>query len=455
MQADGNKVLVVDDEAGMRHMLRLVLGKGDYQVTEAQNGREALECLQQQDFDIILSDIRMPEMDGLAFLEEMKSRNIGGVVIMMSAYGTIDTAVECLKIGAYDYISKPFKPDEVIFALRKAQEKMRLHQENVRLRKKLSRTNHHEIVYKSGVMERLLVLVSRVAQAHSPVLITGETGTGKELVARALHSQSARHEGPFVAINCGAMASGLIESELFGHARGAYTGAMQQKAGLFEEADGGTLFLDEIGELPLELQPKLLRVLQEGEVRRLGENQPRKVDVRVLAATARDLRKAVAQSDFRDDLFFRLAVVEINVPPLRERAEDIALLVDHFIRDISAREGRVTPDVSPSALEVLCQYAWPGNVRELANFIERAMIFSRDNVLEVNDLPADMRREQRDSRSGFSLKKAVVRLEKEYIVKALAATEGNRTQAAKLLEISLRKLQYKIAEYGLDSASFS
>ncbi len=452
MRVDGKNVLVVDDEAGMRHMLRLVLERGDYRVTEAKDGGEALECLHRANFDIILCDIRMPEMDGLTFLQEMKANNLDGIVIMMSAYGTIDTAVECLKIGAYDYISKPFKPDEVILTLRKAQEKMYLQQENTLLRKKLShKNNNHQIVYQSGVMEDLLTLVSRVAASHSPVLITGETGTGKELVARALHSQSARQKRPFVAINCGAIASGLIESELFGHSRGAFTGAMQQKSGLFEEADGGTLFLDEIGELPLDLQPKLLRVLQEGEVRRVGENLPRKVNVRVLAATARDLRGAVVQGSFRDDLFFRLAVVEVHIPPLRERSEDISVLADHFVRGVAAREGRVAPNISPAVMEILNQYSWPGNVRELANFIERAMIFSRGNTLEIDGLPADMRRENRNVLKDLSLKKASFRLEKEYISKALAVTEGNRTQAAKLLEISLRKLLYKIKEYRIES----
>lgn len=451
MWADEKKVLVVDDEAGMRHMLRLVLDKGDYLVTEAKNGSEALECLQRADFDIILCDIRMPEMDGLTFLQEVKAHNLSGIVIMMSAYGTIDTAVECLKAGAYDYISKPFKPDEVILTLRKALEKMYLQQENTLLRKKLShKNNNHQIVYQSGVMESLLTLVSRVAVSHSPVLVTGETGTGKELVARALHSQSARQKRPFVAINCGAIASGLIESELFGHSRGAFTGATQQKPGLFEEADGGTLFLDEIGELPLDLQPKLLRVLQEGEVRRVGENLSRKVNVRILAATARDLRGAVAQGSFRDDLFFRLAVVEVHIPPLRDRNDDISVLAKHFVRSVAAREGRVAPSISPAVMEILNRYAWPGNVRELANFIERAMIFSRGSLLEIDGLPVDLRRENREELKDLSLKKAAFRLEKEYIRKALAVTGGNRTQAAKLLEISLRKLLYKIKEYQIE-----
>jgi DNA-binding NtrC family response regulator len=448
MAAEKKTILVVDDETSVRHMLRLVLEGAGYQVTEAACGTEALRLLQDEPFDIILSDIRMPELDGLGLLQQVKKLGIDGMVIMMSAYGSIDTAVECLKKGAYDYISKPFKPDEVILTLRKAEERIRLQQENVRLRQQLSKKkDSHTIVYRSKVMERLLTLVSRVAETSSSVLITGETGTGKELVARALHRQSARCKKPFVAVNCGAIAPTLVESELFGHARGAFTGAVQQKAGLFEEACGGTLFLDEIGELPLDLQPKLLRVLQEGEVRRVGETQSRKVDVRVLAATARDLRELVANNGFRDDLFFRLAVVEMHIPPLRERREDIPLLAKHFASDIAAREGRPVPEITSAVANTLSGYSWPGNVRELANFTERTMIFCRGDVLDLETLPGEIRRKNRDAQQDLSLKQAALRLEKEYINKALAATDGNRTQAAKILEISLRKLLYKIKEY--------
>jgi two-component system response regulator AtoC len=451
MGAEKKKVLVVDDENSVRHMLRLVLEGAGYRVTEAGSGTEALQLLQDESFDIILSDIRMPELDGLGLLQQIKQLGVDGMVIMMSAYGSIDTAVECLKHGAYDYISKPFKPDEVILTLRKAEERIRLQRENVRLRQKLSqKKDSHSIVYRSNVMERLLDLVSRVAETNSSVLITGETGTGKELVARALHQQSARAKKPFVAVNCGAISPSLVESELFGHARGAFTGAVQQKAGLFEEASGGTLFLDEIGELPMDLQPKLLRVLQEGEVRRVGETQSRKVDVRVLAATARDLRELVANGGFRDDLFFRLAVMEMHIPPLRERKEDIPLLARHFTSDIAAREGRPAPEITPTVAETLGGYSWPGNVRELANFMERTMIFCRGDVLDLETLPGEIRRKNRDAQQDFSLKQAALRLEKEYINKALEVTEGNRTQAAKLLEISLRKLLYKIKEYGLE-----
>lgn len=451
MGSKSKKVLIVDDETSVRHMLRLVLEGANYRVAEASSGTEALRLLQDEPFDIILSDIRMPELDGLGLLQQIKELGVDSMVIMMSAYGSIDTAVECLKHGAYDYISKPFKPDEVILTLRKADERIRLQQENVRLRQQLSKKpDSHKIVYRSKVMDRLLTLVSRVAETNSPVLITGETGTGKELVARALHRQSTRCKKPFVAVNCGAIAPSLVESELFGHARGAFTGAVQQKAGLFEEASGGTLFLDEIGELPMDLQPKLLRVLQEGEVRRVGENQSRKIDVRVLAATARDLRDLVANNQFRDDLFFRLAVVEMHIPPLRERKEDVPLLAKYFASDVAAREGRPAPEITSAVAETLSRYSWPGNVRELANFMEKTMIFCRDDVLDLETLPGEMRRRERDKGQDYSLKEAALRLEKEYIGKALAATDGNRTQAAKLLEISLRKLLYKIKEYDLE-----
>ncbi|APG28904.1 histidine kinase [Syntrophotalea acetylenivorans] len=445
------KVLVVDDETSVRHMLRLVLEGAGYEMCEAGSGTEALQFLQDNSFDIILSDIRMPELDGLGLLQQIKELGVDSMVIMMSAYGSVDTAVECLKHGAYDYISKPFKPDEVILTLRKAEERIRLQRENVRLRQQLSQKNEsHKIVCRSKVMDRLLTLVTRVAETNSPVLITGETGTGKELIARALHQQSARAKKPFIAVNCGAIAPSLVESELFGHARGAFTGAVQQKAGLFEEASGGTLFLDEIGELPMDLQPKLLRVLQEGEVRRVGENRSRKVDVRVLAATARDLRKLVANGKWRDDLFFRLAVVEMHIPPLRERREDIVLLAKHFASGVAAREGRPTPEITPGVADTLKNYSWPGNVRELANFMEKTMIFCRNDVLDLETLPGEMRRRDRDATHKYSLKEAALRLEKEYIRKALAATDGNRTQAAKLLEISLRKLLYKIKEYEIE-----
>jgi two-component system response regulator AtoC len=448
------KILVVDDEASMRHMLQLVLEKEGYQVTESAEGGAALELLREEPFDVVLCDIRMPGMDGRMFLEAVSRLKLNPTIIMMSAYGTIDTAIECMKRGAYDYIAKPFKPDEVVLTLKKAEERFRLRQENLRLREELARSGAPSgttgIIYRSQAMAKVMTLVERVSGSASSVLVTGETGTGKELVARALHEEGCRKGGPFVAVNCSAISSSLMESELFGHVKGAFTGADREKQGLFAAADGGTLFLDEIGELPLELQPKLLRVLQEGEILRVGETRPRKVDVRVLAATARDLREEVEKGRFRDDLFYRLAVVEIQIPPLRERPEDIPLLAENFVRRIAAREGRPLPHIQVDAMEILRGYPWPGNVRELENFMEKTMIFCRGELIDLDSLPWEVRRRNRNETESLSLKQATMRLEGEYIRRALAATGGNRTRAARLLEISLRGLLYKIKEYGIE-----
>lgn len=453
MKPDLQSVLIIDDESSMRHMLRLVLEREGYLVEEAESGDSALTRLKERKFDVALCDIRMPNMDGLSFLAQLQQRGLALTVIMMSAYGSLDTAVECMKQGAYDYIAKPFKPDEIILTLKKAEERLRLRRENLQLKAQLAEggpTGNGTIVHRSKLMGQLLEMVRTVADSTSSVLILGETGTGKELVARALHSEGGRRSGPFVAVNCSAIAPGLLESELFGHARGAFTGADREKKGLFAAADGGTLFLDEIGDLPLELQPKLLRVLQEGEVLRVGEFKPRKVDVRVVAATAKDLKSELAAGRFRDDLYYRLAVVDLLIPPLRERSEDIPALAEHFVARIAARERRPVPLLADDALGALEDYLWPGNVRELENFMEKVMIYCRGERISLADLPWEVRRSKRDGQDGLSLKKAVERLEREYIRKALLATEGNRTQAARLLEISLRALQYKVKEFGLE-----
>jgi DNA-binding NtrC family response regulator len=447
------QVLVIDDEAAMRHMLRLVLERDGYLVSEAPHGRAGLEKLQQAAYDYILCDIRMPELDGPGFLREKERCQLGGTVIMMSAYGTIDTAVACMQQGAYDYVSKPFRPDEILLALRKAEERLQLSQENLRLRDDLRRSGRPQgiaaIVHRSAVMTELLETVRRAAVSQVPVLVTGETGTGKELIARALHAESPRAARPFLAINCGAIPAGLLESELFGHVRGAFTVDDRARTWLFGAADGGTILLDEIGDLPLELQPKLLRVLQEGEVRRIGDNQSRPVDVRVVAATAVDLPQAVAQGRFREDLFYRLAVVNIDVPPLRRRPEDIAPLVDSYLPRLSARHGRPAPDLAADALLRLEQHPWPGNVRELLNVLEKTLVLCREETITAADIILDEAPASAGPPSELSLKKAVAALERDHICRALAATGGNRTQAARLLEISLRNLLYKIKEHGL------
>ena len=445
------KILIVDDEDSMRHMLRLVLEREGYELVEAANGEAALELLSQNLLEVILCDIRMPGMDGLTLLQQVRKRFPQVTMIMMSAYGTIDTAVKCLKQGAYDYISKPFKTDEVVLCLKKAEERLELQQENRCLKNRLENNDGAwELIGESPGIKEVMRIVDQVAESSLPVLITGETGTGKEVVARALYRKSKQRNGPFVSVNCGAISSGLMESELFGHVKGAFTGAEREREGLFGAADGGVLFLDEIGELPLDLQPKLLRVLQEGEVRKVGGTKPSQVNVRIIAATARDLRAEIEQGRFRDDLFFRLNVVEIRIPPLRERQKDIPFLAEHFVRRIALKEGREVPLLHPSAIERLQAYDWPGNVRELLNFMEKTMIFLKGKEIAAGALPWEIRRESRDEQSNYSLKGAIRRLEKEYIRKALSVTGGNKTLAAKLLEISLRSLQYKIVEYELN-----
>jgi two-component system response regulator AtoC len=446
-------LLIIDDEASMRHMLRLVLEEQGYRITEANNGIEALARLRKEKFDLILSDIRMPDMDGLTFLRHPDVAALDTTIIMMSAYGSIDTALECIKSGAYDYISKPFKPDEIILTLRKAEERLYLQHENVSLKQALSRYHTGfsiaDIIHASPRMKVVLEQVSKVAPTDSPVLIKGETGTGKELIARALHSESGR-TGEFLAINCSALTSGLLESELFGHVKGAFTGADREKQGLFAIAAHGTLLLDEIADLPLELQPKLLRVLQEGEIRKVGGTRTEKVSARVVAAAGRDLWEAVQTGQFRSDLYYRLAVVDLHIPPLRERPDDIPALARHFLQRFCAREHRPVPLLTLAAVEELRRHHWPGNIRELENYLEKALIFHSGDELELPSLgPASASRVELPA-DNLSLKIASRQLEEGYIRQALERTGGNRTQAAQLLEISLRALMYKIKDYGID-----
>lgn len=447
-------VLIVDDESAMRHMLRLVLEQQGYRITEAENGSAALKLLQREKFDAILCDIRMDEMSGLEFLRQNTVQSSSATIIMMSAYGSVDTAIECMKLGAYDYISKPFKPDEVVLTLKKAEERLQLQNENQRLKNALSEKNATfgigEMIFASEKMASILETVKKLADTDSSVLICGETGTGKELIARALHGESHRSKGPFLAINCSAISPGLLESELFGHTRGAFTGADREKQGLFSAAGGGTLFLDEIAELPIDLQPKLLRVLQEGEIRKVGATKSQPIDTRMIAASGVDLSDAIAVNRFRSDLFYRLAVVEITLPPLRERPEDISVLAEYFLKNIATREGCPIPELDNISRKKLLRHHWPGNVRELMNFMEKAMIFSRRGELDLPPLPSEDRQYPRTEDEDFSLKRATRRLEQEYIRKALNKTGGNRTQAAKLLETSLRNLLYKIKEHKID-----
>jgi len=451
------KVLIVDDEENLRHWLRMILTDANYEVDEAKNGEDALKKFENNIYDFVLCDIRMPKMDGPSLLREMRRRNIPATVIMMSAYGTEDTAIEAMKMGAYDYVSKPFRQDEIILVLRKAEERERLIRENRILRRQIVReTGFHNIVTRNPKMQEILQTVLKIADYKTTVLITGESGTGKELIARAIHYSSSRKDGPFIAVNCGAIPENLLESELFGHIKGAFTDATYTKKGLFEEADGGTIFLDEIGELPPMLQVKLLRVLQEEEIRRVGDTKSIPVDVRVIAATVKDLEKEVQEGRFRADLFYRLNVLNLHLPPLRERREDIPLLVNYFIEKFAPRFNKQIKGVNKEAMEILINHDWPGNVRELENALERAIALAEGELVQVEDLPPYLR-EKVDTRPGLfipqnelSIKKITRQIEEELIRRALERTKGNRTQAAKLLEISHRALIYKIKEYGLD-----
>jgi two-component system response regulator AtoC len=394
-------------------------------------------------------------MTGLELCAELKARSSLATVILMSAYGSVDLAIEAMKVGAYDYISKPFKQDEVLIALTKAEERESLRRENRALKEAIRKEQTvHGILGKSEAIRKVFSTISKVADYKTTVLIQGESGTGKELVARALHSGSSRKNKPFIPLNCGAIPETLLESELFGHKKGAFTDAHADKKGLFAEAHQGTLFLDEIGELPLTLQVKLLRVLQEGSVRPLGATRDQEVDVRVVAATVRDLRREVEEKRFRDDLFYRLNVLQINVPPLRDRRDDILLLVEHFIERNNGRLGTKIRELDLHTRKLLLNYPWPGNVRELENTIERAVVLAEGDMITVADLPERMRAPADPvaaslSTGELSIKKTGRFMEETLIRRALEKTGGNRTAASKLLEISHRALLYKIKDYGI------
>ena len=450
----GKRVLVIDDEENLRHYLQMVLGEAGYQVATASDGAEGLEKMQHQAWDIILCDIRMPRMDGMAFLKEVKAKGLEGTIIMMSAYGTVDSAVEAMKIGAYDYVSKPFNADEIILTIKKAEERERLREENIRLKQDAQQDYGLEnIVAKSEAMSKIFDLIKKVARYKSSVLITGESGTGKELVAKAIHYNSDRKDKPLISINCGAIPENLLESELFGHVKGAFTDAVRTKKGLFEMAHQGTMFLDEVGELPQSLQVKLLRVLQDGEIRRVGDTISSQVDVSLIAATGKDLAAEVKNNRFREDLYYRLNVLPILLPPLRERKEDIPCLVEHFIELYNKKLGLRIKGASEKTMDHFLQYSWPGNVRELENIIERAMILAEGDTISAEVLMSQTREEDRGPGTvpaGLSIKKNAKEMEIRLIKGALKKTGGNRLQAARILEISHKALLYKLKDYGLE-----
>jgi two-component system response regulator AtoC len=449
------RVLVADDEENIRLVLTTVLKKAGYEVEAVASAEEALTRVSTFDPDFVLADVRMGGMTGIELCTALRARGQDATVIIMSAYGSLELALDAMKAGAYDYVAKPFKRDEVLLALRKAEERETLRRENKALREAIrEQQSFATMLGKSEAMRRVFRVVEKVAGYDTTVLIQGESGTGKELIARALHDMGGQRAGRFVPVNCGAIPGTLLETELFGHKKGAFTDARADKRGLFEEADGGTLFLDEIGELPLALQVKLLRVLQEGTIRPVGDVRDKAVKVRVVAATVRDLEHEVKEGRFREDLFYRLNVLQIVAPPLRERAEDVLLLAEHFIARCNSRLGTDVRGLDAAAKKRLVQYPFPGNVRELENLIERAVVLTEGQLLTESDLP-DRVREPTDAVAAMlasgelSIKKTQRFIEESLIRKALEKTQGNRTQASKLLEISHRALLYKIKDYGL------
>ncbi|MBI4609261.1 MAG: sigma-54-dependent Fis family transcriptional regulator [Candidatus Rokubacteria bacterium] len=448
--AEPFRVLVVDDEPAQLELVAGFLRKHGFEVLEAGDGRSALEQFRKAPFDLILTDQKMPGLSGLALLEAARGITPEVAVIVLTAYGTIETAVAAIKAGATDYLTKPLNLDELLHRINQVSERQRLVTENRELREALTERHRVEgIVGESGRMQEVLSLVRRVAPTDTTVLIRGESGTGKELIAKAIHYASPRAAGPLVRVNCAALPESLLEAELFGHEKGAFTGAVASRKGRFEVADGGSLFLDEIGDLPSHLQVKLLRVLQEREFERLGSSRPIPVNVRLLAATHRDLEAFIRDGRFRDDLYYRVNVVTLTVPPLRERREDIPPLIDHFLEKVSRRDGKAITGLTRAAREALLRYDYPGNVRELENLVERAVVLSRDDVIGIEDLPLSVMEPEAATPNAAGLTAAVEGLERRMIREALARAGDVQTRAAEILGISERVLRYKLKKYGL------
>jgi two-component system, NtrC family, response regulator len=457
-------ILVVDDEKNYTLVMATLLGDEGYQALTAENGPQALRQIEENDVDLVLTDMTMPGMDGIELLSGIKAAQPDLPVIMMTAYGTVEKAVEAMKRGAFDYISKPFKNEDLLKAIRKALEVGRLKRENRELSAAVKvRYSFGNIIGKSKPMLKIYQLIEKVANTRANILITGESGTGKELIARAMHYQSSRADGPFIAVNCSALADTLLESELFGHEKGAFTDAKSSRKGRFELSHGGTIFLDEIGEMAPALQAKILRVLQERKFERVGGTVTIDIDVRVIAATNRDLKQEVADGNFREDLFYRLNVVHVPMPPLRDRTDDIPLLVDHFINKYSTDAvGDTRYTVSPEAMRRIFAYRWPGNVRELENAVERAVILCSNHTITPEDLPEEIAGRPDDSSAaslvpdldrvlppGVNLVESLETIEKQLIVRALAMTNNVQSHAADLLGIKKNVMQYKMKKYDL------
>ncbi|AOY74807.1 sigma-54-dependent transcriptional regulator [Clostridium formicaceticum] len=445
------KILVVDDEKNMRWAIKKALQKEAYKICEAANGLEAIEKFQEEIPDLILMDLKMPKMEGMEALTKIKEMRETTPVIMITAHGTMESAVEAMKLGALDYISKPFDIEELKITIAKALKVGELQEEVSYLREELEKNTGKTIIGNSAEIQEILKIVDKVANTNATVLILGESGTGKEVIANAIHYSSNRNKKPYVKVNCGAIPENLIESELFGYEKGAFTGAVARKIGKFEKADGGTVFLDEIGELDLSMQVKLLRVLQEREFERIGGNERIRIDVRVIAATNRDLYKMVEEESFREDLYYRLNVIPIKIPPLRERKEDIPLLTNYFLERYSQEVGRKNIAISEEAQQKLLNYHWRGNIRELENVIERMVLLGQGNLITVEDLPYEILQEKKSAETYQLPKEGICMeaLEKDLIIQALERAEHNQTKAAQLLKMTRHTLLYRMEKHGI------
>ena len=441
------KIILVDDDQLVRNSIKEILTRAGYEVVPFTSGQEAVDAFETENCQLVLSDMKMPGISGLEVLEKIKAINENTPFIIMTAYGTVETAVKAMKKGAYDFIEKPFSsPDELEILVARALEYSRLREENRSLRKQLHKK--YEYVGHSKAVKDVDAMVKTIAESRSTVLITGESGTGKELIARAIHINSHRSERPFIKINCAALPENLIESELFGHKKGAFTGAIRDTKGKFELASGGTLLLDEIGEMPLNLQSKLLRVLQEREIDKIGGDHPVAVDVRIIATTNRDIREQISKGHFREDLYYRLNVLPIQLAPLRVRKGDVAELVDHFINQFNEENGFAVSGIQTEALDKLTAYNWPGNVRELENAVERAVVIQKSGMLSADLFElTELHRPGQTSNEGLTAGITVAEMEKQLIYKTLESCSGNRTRAAEMLDISIRTLRNKLQEY--------
>ena len=450
-QRHRDRILVVEDERHMREILRMLLESEGYQVTGAENGDHGVELLGKEIFNLVITDIKMPGVDGFGVLKKAIEVSPETVVIMITAFGTMESALEAMKMGAYDYVHKPFKIDEIRLIVKKALEKQKMQRQLSLLRQRAALEPDEHIVARSPAMKELMRMLPRVAESRANVLITGESGTGKDLMANAIHALSPRKEADFVAINCAALPEGLLESELFGYMRGAFTGASQNKQGYFELADKGTIFLDEIGEMSVQLQSKLLRVIETGVFRRLGGTTDITVDARIISATNKDLDAAVKGGAFREDLFYRLNAIPLRLPPLRERREDIPALIDHFLKKRN-KDRRF----DKNALDALVNHAWRGNIRELENVVERILLFSDGQVIRIGDIPAGITGDCQGAHDlpapgeGFALETLLEDIEKDYLLKSLARTGGKKTEAARLLGLSFRSFRHRLAKYGIE-----